>query len=134
MVPAIAAWLFYQLPYFSADIDCKESGGEYAFELWRTLSTAARFRARWRRGARLRDPDVESLAFFLVERYGFFVKSGEGLSLTRAYHHSRILDEAILESCESTLLASLGLPEPVDEPLVHCSEGQKAEVWPPQEA
>jgi len=131
LVPAITARLFYQLPYFSAAIEFARVAGEFLFDCERTLSPPARFRARWRRGARLRDPDTESLAFFLVERYCFFTQVAGGVNLTRAYLHPWILEEAVLAACESTLLSGLGLPEPASEPLVYFSAGVNVQIWPP---
>jgi uncharacterized protein YqjF (DUF2071 family) len=131
MLPALGARLFFQLPYHSAEIDFTEAGGRFCFDMKRTLKHTASFRAEWRRGQRLRAPDVESLAFFLVERYCFFTESAGDVSMTRVYHHPWILDEAAVSDCRSSLFSSLELPEPAGTPLAHFSEHLNVQVWPP---
>ncbi|HTL17875.1 MAG TPA: DUF2071 domain-containing protein [Patescibacteria group bacterium] len=131
LLPALAARVFYQLPYYAAHIEFSKSNGEYQFKARRSLSPSIGFSAKWRRGMRLRAPDTESLAFFLVERYCFFTETAGSLSMTRAYHAPWILEEAVMQSCESTLLGALGLPEPSGEPLTHFSEGVNVQIWPP---
>ncbi len=133
ILPAIGARVFFDLPYFSADMDFTKSDGDLRFHMKRDLAAETYFHAHWQQGARLRAPDTESLAFFLVERYALFSEAGGTLSMTRAYHHPWILDEAILVSLESTLIAALGLPEPIGDPLVHFSSSPlTVQIWPPQ--
>jgi uncharacterized protein len=131
LIPAVAARIFYQLPYFSAEIDYSDLEGAYTFRMKRDLDPDAGFRANWRRGVRLRAPDTESLAFFLIERYGFFAVTGNTVSLTRAYHSPWILEEAMVENCESTLHKGLGMPELTTTPLTHFSDGVDVQLWPP---
>lgn len=133
ILPAIGARVFFGLPYFSADIEFEKSDGQFRFDMKRDLAPEAHFRARWGRGTRLRDPDADSLAFFLVERYALFTEAGGMLSMTRAYHHPWILDEAMLVSVASTLIPALGLPEPIAQPLAHFSTAPvTVQVWPPK--
>lgn len=131
LLPALAARVFYQLPYFSADIDFTETDGNFRFEMKRRLNGTARFAAQWRQGIRLQAPDTDSLAFFLVERYCFFTAFEGTIHMTRAYHAPWILDEALVETCQSTLLSSAGLLEPVTSALAHFSEGVQVQIWPP---
>jgi uncharacterized protein len=131
LVPAMAARALFMLPYHDAEVTFRESAGEFAFELARSGSPAAHFRASWRPGLRLRDPDVDSLAFFLTERYGYFALRDETIYLTRIYHHPWILDEAIVSSHASTMIGALGIAEPGTRPLAHFSRGQNVDVWAP---
>jgi hypothetical protein len=131
LVPAVAARIFYQLPYYSATVDYSDSDGNYRFRMKRDLDPGTEFKATWRRGLRLRAPDVESLAFFLVERYGFFTAMGDRVKLTRAYHSPWILEEALVESSESTLHKQLGISELTTTPLAYFSEGVEVQLWPP---
>ncbi len=133
LVPAVAARLFFGAPYYPADIKFNETGGMFDFNMQRTLQAETRFRARWRVGARLRAPALESLAFFLVERYCFFAEVAGKLTMTRIYHHPWILDEAEVLSWESTLLGAQGVAEAVGEPLTHFSQMLNVQVWPPVE-
>jgi hypothetical protein len=132
LLPAWAARVFYHLPYFAAEIEF--TGGEasaFQFNCRRSQNPQTRFAAKWTPGMRLRAPDTESLAFFLVERYCFFTQFESSVSMTRVYHPPWILDEAHLESCESTMLAALHLPEPTAAPLAHFSQGVNVQIWPP---
>jgi len=132
LIPVIAARLFYQVPYHSAAISFHDSGTQFSVDMTRTANRDVGFEARWQKGTRLRDPDVGSLAFFLVERYCFFAELRSSIMMTRVYHHPWILDEAVLESCESNLIGSVGLPEPSGEPLAHFSEGVSTQIWEPR--
>ncbi len=134
LLPAAAARIFFSLPYYKAQIRYTREHPEFAFSLRRTLPANASFRAHWRVGERLRDPATNSLAFFVAERYCFFVVERGEVYQVRAYHHPWILDEAFVEVERSTMFASLGLPEPVSEPLAHFSRGVEVEIWAPMRA
>ena len=131
LIPALGARVFYQLPYFAAEIESRQLNSSYDFKMQRTLDPAVRFAARWRQGMRLRAPDTESLAVFLVERYCFYTSVAGNIYMTRAYHAPWILDEALIDSCESTLLSPHRLPEPAATPLSHFSKGVSVQIWPP---
>src|SRR4051794_8105144 len=131
LVAAFAARLFYALPYYAADIDFTKIGNDYQFTSKRTTGPAAMFRSHWRKGVRLRDPDQDSLAFFLAERYCFFTVREARVEMTRVYHHPWILEEAVVLSWESGMLSSLGIPEAHHEPLAHFSSFLDVEIWPP---
>lgn len=131
LIPALAARLLFMLPYHKAEVTSGEHAGEFHFELARTGSPAAHFRAAWRTGIRLRDPDVESLAFFLAERYCYFAVRDNTTYITRIYHHPWILDEATVSSHASTMIGALGIPEPGTRPLAHFAREQNVEIWPP---
>src|SRR5438874_13576580 len=72
LAATVAARLFFMLPYFSAAIEFQQKTQQFSFRSERSGLSSARFRCSWKTGARLRDPDLESLAFFLVERYCYF--------------------------------------------------------------
>jgi uncharacterized protein YqjF (DUF2071 family) len=131
LIPALAARAMFSLPYFKANMDFREYETEFRFQSTREDSPAADFRAHWKTGVRLREPHIDSLAFFLVERYGFFSVSADAVSLTRVYHHPWILEEAFVESWRSTMIPALGMPQPDSAPLAHFSRFMNVEVWPP---
>ena len=131
LIPVLAARLLFTLPYFRAEMGFAEDGIEFQFESRRCSSPPAEFQARWASGVRLRAPDVDSLAFFLVERYCFFAKTADGIKMTRVYHHPWILDEAIVVSHRSTMITALGLPEPEAAPLAYFSRSMNVEIWAP---
>jgi uncharacterized protein YqjF (DUF2071 family) len=131
VIPAVAARLFFLLPYFKAQITFEQDSPEFHFESARLGLPAAHFRASWRTGIRLRDPDLESLAFFLVERYCYFAVQDGLVYSTRVYHHPWILDEAMVESHASTMIGALGIPEPVSRPLACFSRQLNVDIWAP---
>ena len=131
LIPALAARLFFMLPYYKAEMAFGQREGRYQFALNRAGPPEASFEASWRVGMRLRAPDVESLAFFLVERYCYFAVAPEGVYTTRIYHHPWILEEAFVESHASTMLSALGLPEPAAAPLAHFSRSLNVDIWQP---
>jgi uncharacterized protein YqjF (DUF2071 family) len=132
ILPVLGARLFFNLPYFDADIDFNKIAGDFNVNMIRTVGPRAQFRARWRPGQRLRAPDLESLAFFLVERYCFFAEIGGQVRMTRVYHHPWILDEALVLAHESSLMAAAGLRDPAEAPLAHFSTGVNVQIWGPQ--
>jgi uncharacterized protein YqjF (DUF2071 family) len=134
LIPAFAARLFFMLPYHAAEIEFNNSGREFLFELKRASGKEARFMARWQVGQRLRAPDLESLAFFLVERYCFFTQKAGVVNITRVYHHPWILDEALEVKVQSSMLQAVGLPDPTERPLAHFSQHLNVAVWAPRVA
>jgi len=131
LIPAMGARALFMLPYHDAAVTFEESAGEFTFELARSGSPAAHFRAGWRPGLRLRDPDVDSLAFFLVERYCYFALRDGTIYMTRIYHPPWILDEAIVSSHASTMIGALGIAEPGTRPIAHFSREQRVDIWAP---
>jgi uncharacterized protein YqjF (DUF2071 family) len=131
LIPAMAARVLFALPYFKASMEFNRDGNEFQFTSKRTVPPDAHFRVRWTTGMRLREPALESLAFFLVERYCFFANVGDQMTMTRVYHHPWILDEGFVLEQESTMISSLGLPEPTGPALTHFSQSLNVEVWPP---
>lgn len=132
LIPVMAARVLFLLPYFKASMDFSANGNEFRFTSERTAGTPAKFEARWQTGIRLRDPDVESLTFFLVERYALFAGNNQNLSMARIYHHPWILDEALVLSHQSSMVSAISLPEPHAQPLAHFSRSLSVEIWEPK--
>jgi len=131
LMPAVASRIFFMLPYFKANIAFAQQQNSFDFDLKRSTPPNPAFHARWQTGPRLRDPDTDSLAFFLVERYCCFSVDGRRIFETRIYHHPWILDEAVVDDYSSTMMKALGLPEPAADPLVHFSRSLDVEIWAP---
>jgi uncharacterized protein YqjF (DUF2071 family) len=132
VIPAIAARVTYMLPYYKAVMGFEVNGNRFRFSSQRVAPSVAGFEAEWTSGPLLRDPDVESLAFFLAERYCLYVQTPEGLQRTRIYHPPWILQDATVHSYSSTMLAPVGLPDPTTMPLAHYSKKLEVEVWAPE--
>ncbi|MFN7139526.1 MAG: YqjF family protein [Limisphaerales bacterium] len=131
ILPALAARLFYSLPYFKAEIQFqKNESGTFHFTSQRLDATAAEFEATWLEGIELRSPDTESLAFFLTERYCLYSADSQHLYRSRIYHAPWNLRDAELINIRSSLFSAQGLPEPSTLPLLHFAREQNVEVWP----
>jgi uncharacterized protein len=131
LIPALAARMFFLLPYFNSDIEFIHEAETYSFKLKRSGPPSAAFESEWRTGVRLRAPDLDSLAFFLVERYCFFTSNEGTVNMTRVYHHPWILEEANVLAYQSNMFTTAGLPEPEGAPLAYFSKLLNVEVWPP---
>jgi uncharacterized protein YqjF (DUF2071 family) len=131
LVPVAAARVFFMLPYCKARIRMVQRRETFYFELKRSGSPEAEFIANWQLGQPLRDPDQDSLAFFLVERYYAFTVENGTIYHIRIYHHPWMLEDATVHVEHSRMFSALGLPEPEAPPLVHYSRSQEVEIWPP---
>jgi uncharacterized protein YqjF (DUF2071 family) len=131
LAAAVAARLFFMLPYFLANIGFEQQTQEFSFRSERLGPPRADLHVSWRTGDRLRDPDAESLAFFLVERYCYFTIDGGNVYQTRIYHHPWILEEAEVRDLSTTLLNASGLPTPSSKPLAHFSRALPVDIWAP---
>jgi uncharacterized protein len=130
-IPTLAARFFYFLPYFKAQMTFSTDNGGFVFDSKRSASKAD-FLVRWKIGRDLGEAAADSLEFFLVERYAFFVKAGERIYLVRVHHAPWELHEAILHTCRSTMIESAGIAEPGSAPLAHFSRFLVVEAWEPQ--
>ena len=131
LLPTIAARLVYLLPYYKSEMSFNELDGDFSCVSKRVIPEDAEFGVRWRVGATLPDPDPESLAFFLVERYALFAGNETELLMTRVYHPPWGLKEAVVSILVSTMTTPLRFSPPSGPPLVHFSRTLHVEIWPP---
>lgn len=130
-LPAVGARALFMLPYFKAQIRYTQGEAGYVFSSRRPGPPKANFSVSWTTGQRLRDPDKDSLAFFLVERYACFAVENGTVYQVRINHAPWVLEEAKPKVTSSSLIAAAGLPEPVFDPLAHFSRVQNVDLWPP---
>jgi len=149
---------FYHLPYFNADMNLKQSGNLIEYSARRTDSltyaqffaresrgfsadlNADRFRSlphaelnvKWTTGEPLRQSTPDSLEFFLTERYCLYSFHRNQLYRSRIFHEPWPLHGAKLlaDGYRSTMIGSLGLPEPASEPVLHYAESIAVDIWP----
>jgi uncharacterized protein YqjF (DUF2071 family) len=131
LLPVIGARIFFGLPYHDAEIEFSKTDKEFEFRSRRTSSPDADFRAWWKTGRMLRAPDVDTLPFFLVERYCSFAAAGGRLSVTRIHHSPWVLREAEVLAYRSGVISSIGLPEPSVKPIAYATQQFDVEFWPP---
>ncbi|MBA4147719.1 MAG: DUF2071 domain-containing protein [Verrucomicrobia bacterium] len=131
LVPALAARLLYSLPYHKASIEFDASlNGTFRVASKRLDTLDAGLEVIWKEGINLRSPDVNSLAFFLAERYCLYSADQDHLYRARIYHAPWQLRDAESIGFRSTLFSAMGLPDPTTPPLLHCARKQNVEVWP----
>jgi uncharacterized protein YqjF (DUF2071 family) len=132
---ALGVWgarRFYHLPYFNARMNLRENGRSIVYGSERTdrRSEPAHFGATWEVGEPVEQATPDTLTFFLTERYCLYSARREELFRCRIHHPPWPLRRAALTHHNSTLLESLGLPEPQGEPLLHYAEAIKTDIWP----
>jgi uncharacterized protein YqjF (DUF2071 family) len=132
---SLAVWgarTFYYLPYFNAEMNLKQQGNriEYASTRRDVRGAPAELRAAWKIGEPLSQNQPGSIEFFLTERYCLYSHHRGQLYRSRIFHQPWPLQSATLDSYQSTMIESLGLEEPVGEPLLHYAESIGVDIWP----
>ena len=133
----LAVWTartFYSLPYFNAQMALEQDGNRIQYSSTRDdqRGTAAQLRTTWAIGDRLPRSAPVSLEFFLTERYCLYIKRKEKILRARIHHEPWQLQNARLNSLESTMIECHGLPAPKGDPVLHYSEEIKVGIWWPQ--
>jgi len=123
----------FRLPYHRAEIDLRRADRLIRYTSRRRAGPPALFDATWRVGDPLTRSEPGELAHFLTERYQLFTTRAGALHRSRIAHERWTLREASLERGEwrSTMIESLGLPEPADPP--HLMAGARLDpvlAWP----
>lgn len=156
---SLAVWgarTFYHLPYFNADMGLSQKGNTIEYSSRRTdaltygeffaseaaeipgAANAAKFRdnpraelnASWNIGESLPQSSPGSIEFFLTERYCLYSLHRRRLYRSRIFHEPWTLRQATLNSRQSTMIQSLGIAEPPEEPLLHYAEAIAVDIWP----
>ncbi len=127
-----AARRFYHLPYYTARIQLRESAGEIDYHSRRVHKGAlpAGFRARWQPTSPLPPTEPGSLEFFLTERYCLYTEHRGRLYRCRIHHPPWPLNDVRLDELDTDLLASHGIPEPDEPPLLHAVNAIAVDIWP----
>lgn len=127
----MAARFMYSLNYVKARFKEDYDSSTIQYQMTKAGDLPLRWKARWSPGIRLRDADVDSLAFFLTERYCLYGADGGKLIRGRIYHAPWMLQDAELQEYKSNIVRAQNLPEPTSAPLLHFAERMHVEVWPP---
>ena len=125
----IAARTFYHLPYHNAKIDLEQSGHTIDYALERTDQPAAHFQGSWNIGETIPFSHPDSLEFFLTERYCLYSEKDGDLYRARIFHQPWPLQKATMNSCESTMIESLGLRSREGEPVLNYAESLDVDIW-----
>ena len=133
LIPALAARMYFSLAYRKASMSYRRYGELLSFRSYRENDPPADFKAKWKPGVTLREPHIDSLAFFLTERYCLFSEHEGKICYSRIYHVPWILRDVEGLVYSSTMHSALGLPEPTALPVLHFAERQEVDIWAPQE-
>lgn len=125
----LGARTFYHLPYFNAEIDLEQEEDTIDYWLERIDNPEAELSATWTIGESLAYSHPGSLEFFLTERYCLYSEDDSEIYRARIYHEPWPLRRASLDSLESTMIESQGLPTPSGEPLLHYAEEISVDIW-----
>ena len=125
----LAARTFYYLPYYKAHIDLDQDEQVITYECQRLEAPAARFIGRWEIGDGLPTNEAESLEFFLTERYCLYSERRGQIYRSRVFHQPWSLRSAKIHDWQSSMIESLGLVTPAEEPLLHYAEELSVEIW-----
>ena len=155
----LAVWgarTFYHLPYFNADMSLTQQGNTIQYSSKRTdsltygeffaaeageisgVANAERFRslpraelnANWTIGEPLPQSSPGSIEFFLTERYCLYSLHRRRIYRSRIFHEPWPLRTATLNSRQSTMIESLSIAAPQENPLLHYAEAIAVDIWP----
>lgn len=132
---SLAVWgarTFYHLPYFNAEMSLKQEGKSISYSSKRVdeRGAQAEFHATWTIREELPQTQPNSLEFFLTERYCLYSFHRDRLYRSRIFHQPWPLQCATLGSYRSTMIESLGTPQPECEPVLHYAESIAVDIWP----
>jgi uncharacterized protein len=125
----IGARTFYHLPYYNADIDIQQTGDTIDYLNQRIDDPPAYFRGSWDIGEMMAFSHPESLDFFLTERYCLYSESGGDLYRARIFHQPWPLQEATMNSYESSMIEALGVKAFAGGPVLHYAESIDVDIW-----
>jgi uncharacterized protein YqjF (DUF2071 family) len=124
-----AARALFFLPYYNAEIKIEEYFKRVDYALTRTEDPPATLQASWTIGETLPYSQPDSLEFFLTERYCLYSEHKGELYRARIHHQPWPLQEATLTSLSSSMIESLQLPTPKEDPLLHYAEELSVDIW-----
>ena len=133
--PAVfAARRWYNLPYFEAEMELVERGGEIAFGSQRTQrgSTPAEFRARYGPTGPVERARPGTLEDFLTERYCLFALGPRGLSCAEIHHQQWPLQRARADIAVNTMAQASGLRLEGPPLALHFARRMDALIWAPR--
>jgi uncharacterized protein YqjF (DUF2071 family) len=131
----------FGLPYFDAEMPCKESDSEVRYRSTRTHKGAppARLAASYRPVGESFNPRPGTLEHFLTERYCLYSAgaanraSGSGRVRRGDIHHRPWpLQPAEAEIEELMMAAQIGVSLPGIQPLLHYAHRLDVVAWPPK--
>ncbi|WP_243373635.1 DUF2071 domain-containing protein [Geotalea sp. SG265] len=119
----------YHLPYRHAAMVMRADKESIFYSSRRLSHPLAEFKATWMPGPVLGVAALDTLEFFLVERYCLYSFYEEKLYRARIWHQPWNLQRAQLTDMQTTMLEAHGLQTAGGKPLLHYSGAQHVAVW-----
>jgi hypothetical protein len=126
-----AARKFYHLPYFHAEMSCKDEGdaGEIRYSS-RRLKSPAEFRGSYAPTAEIRLREKGSLEHWLTERYCLYATHRDELYRGEIHHRRWPLQDAEAELETNTVAAAAGISLPDLTPSLLFARRLEVLIWP----
>lgn len=123
---------WYHLPYFRAEMSCRDSTGwvEYSSRRTHRGAPAAEFHARYRPAGETFEARRGTIEYFLTERYCLYTVNGAGKVCRAEIHHAPWpLQPAEAEITANTMAQTQGLRLPDTPPLLHFAKRLDVAAW-----
>jgi uncharacterized protein YqjF (DUF2071 family) len=122
----------FHLPYFVADIECTEQRSELSYRSRRGGTTSAQFQAIYSPAGRVFEPAVDSLEYWLTERYCLYTLDADSRAYRVEIHHRPWqLHRAEARIGLNTMADAAGIRLPSMKPLLHFSRRLDVLNWSP---
>ena len=127
------AW--FHLPYFRAQMNCKEGDGWIHYQSVRKhrWATSAVLQGKYRPIGQVFSSQAGTLEHFLTERYCLYTADARGRLIRGEIHHPPWqLQVAEAEFTRNTMAEAARVTLPTRNPLLHFAKRQDVVVWPPK--
>lgn len=131
----LAVWgarRFFALPYYRAQISCRNEGQTIHYQSRRTHAGArpARFRGTYQPVGEIFTAQPGSLAYFLTERYALYTVDQKGRCFEGEIHHAPWpLQRAQGEFTVNQMTRQIGLELPDTKPVLHFARKIDTVAW-----
>ena len=122
----------YRLPYFLAEMDCRDDGHNihYASRRIHPRAAAAEFRGSYRPCGEAAAVQPRCLEHWLVERYRLYTAHGDRMWAGDIHHRPWPLQPAEAEIRHNSMADAAGIALPGSAPLLHFARQLDVLIWP----
>lgn len=122
---------WFHLPYFRAEMSCRQAGEgiEYASKRTHSHAPAAEFSASYEPIGGPFTASPTTLEYFLTERYCLYAAHGDAIFRGEIDHAPWPLQNARAEVNGNTMAAASGIRLPDEPPILHFARLQEVKIW-----
>ncbi|MFG6119973.1 YqjF family protein [Thalassobacillus sp. B23F22_16] len=120
----------FSLPYYYADMEMKETNGHYTYRSIRKKAASGDFEVSYHPVSKTYSPEHGSLSHWLMERYVFWQKKGNGLIQGDVHHLPWEVQDASADIDTETLTSFLPPPSFSGETFYHYADSRRVLLWP----